>query len=112
MRSRRVILNDSPNSNTSAGTYCGKTAPVPMHDSHSWRNQEVLSGLLPVIRQQAMQLQSQKMRENTQILTDMQDVTSVRRQHPYAGNKHATKGPAKHQHSRQGAIRNAFTNDI
>ena len=38
--------------------------------------QELLSSLLPVIRQQAMQLQSQIMRENTRILTDVQDVTA------------------------------------
>ena len=29
-----------------------------------------------------------------------------RKHYPYAGNKHAAKGPAMHQHSRQGAIRN------
>ena len=73
MRSRRVVLNDPPNSNTrtGTGTYRGKTAPVPMYDLHSWRNP---GG--PVIRQQAMQLQSQIMRENTRILMDVQDVTS------------------------------------
>ena len=38
--------------------------------------QEVLSGILLVIRQQDMQLQSQIMRENTRVLTDVQDVTS------------------------------------
>ena len=38
--------------------------------------QEVLSRLLPVIKQQAMQLQSQMLRENTRILTNVQDVTS------------------------------------
>ena len=41
-RSRRVVLNDNPNrivrTSTGTGTYRGKTAPVPVHNTHSWRN--------------------------------------------------------------------------
>ena len=50
--------------------------PCPCTTRSPGATQEVLSGLLPVIRQQAMQLQSQIMRENTRVLTDVQDVTS------------------------------------
>ena len=50
--------------------------PCPCTTRTPGATQEVLSGLLPVIRQQAMQLQSQIMRENTKVLTDVQDVTS------------------------------------
>ena len=50
--------------------------PCPCMTRTPGATQEVLSGLLPVIRQQAMQLQSQIMRENTWVLTDVQDVTS------------------------------------
>ena len=50
--------------------------PCPCTTSTPGATQEVLSSLLPVIRQQAMQLQSQIMGENTRILTDVQDVTS------------------------------------
>ena len=50
--------------------------PCPCTTRSPGAIQEVLSDLLPVIRQQAMQLQSQIMRENTRVLTDIQDVTS------------------------------------
>ena len=50
--------------------------PCPCTTRNPGATQEVLSGLLPVIRQQAMRLQSQLMRENTRVLTDVQDVTS------------------------------------
>ena len=50
--------------------------PCPCTTRSPGATQEVLSGLLPVIRQQAMQLQSQIMRENTRVLTDVQDVMS------------------------------------
>ena len=53
-----------------------KPPPCPCTTRNPGTTQEVLSGLLPVIRQQAMQLQSQIMRDNTRILTDVQDVTS------------------------------------
>ena len=46
--------------------------PCPCTTRTPDATQEVLSGLLPVIRQQVMQLQSQIMR----VLTDVQDVTS------------------------------------
>ena len=106
MRSRRVILNDSPNSNTRAGTYCGKTAPVPMRDSHSWRNPGGPIG--PPAGDKVAGYAAAKP-DNARKYADPHGRAgrNVRRQHPCAGNKHATKGPAKHQHSRQGAIRNA-----
>ena len=50
--------------------------PCPCTTRTPSATQEVLLGLLPVIRQQAMQLQSQITRENTRILTDVQYVTS------------------------------------
>ena len=50
--------------------------PCPCTTRNPGPTQEVLSGLLPVIRQQAMKLQSQIMRENTRVLTEVQDVTS------------------------------------
>ena len=50
--------------------------PCPCTTRSPGATQEVLSGLLPVIRQQAMQLQSQIMRENMRVLTDVQDVTA------------------------------------
>ena len=50
--------------------------PCPCTTRSPGAAQEVLSGLLLVIRQQAMQLQSQIMGENTRVLTDVQDVTS------------------------------------
>ena len=50
--------------------------PCPCTTRDPGATQEVLSGLLLVIRQQAMQLQSQIMRENTRVLMDVQDVTS------------------------------------
>ena len=53
-----------------------RPTPCPCTTRSPGATQEVLSGLLPVIRQQAMQLQSQIMRENTRVLTDVQDVTS------------------------------------
>ena len=87
MRSKRVILHDSPNRNTRAGTYCGKTAPCPCTTRTPGATQEVLSGLLPVIRQQAMQLQSQIMQEKP-AGTHGRPGRNVRCQHPYAGNKY------------------------
>ena len=53
-----------------------KPPPCPCTTRSPGATQEVLLGLLPVIRQQAMQLQSQIMRENTRIITDVQDVKS------------------------------------
>ena len=38
MRSRRVVLNDSPNRNARTGSHRGKTASMPMHDAYTWRN--------------------------------------------------------------------------
>ena len=49
--------------------------PCPCTTRSPGGTQEVLSGLLLVIKQQAMQLQSQLLRENTRVLTDIQDVT-------------------------------------
>ena len=69
VRSRRVVFDNTP--------IVVRPPPCPNCTNHSpGVTQEVLSSLLPVIRQQAMQLQSQIMRENTRILTDVQDVTS------------------------------------
>ena len=50
--------------------------PYPCKTPSPGATQEVLSGLLPVIKQQAMQLQSQLLRENTRVLTDVQGVTA------------------------------------
>ena len=63
-----------------------KALPCPCSRRGSLQggSQEVLSGLLPIIKQQFMQLQSQLIQENTRILTDVQDVTS---DHPY--NQHS-----------------------
>ena len=64
--------------------------PCPCTTLSPGATQEVLSGLLPVIRQQAMQLQSQIMRENTRGV-NRRAGRNVRCQHPYAGHKHAQK---------------------
>ena len=106
MRSRRVILHDSPNSNTRAGTYRGKTAPVPVYDWHSWRNPGGPIG--PPSGDKAAGYAAAKS-DNARKHADPNGRAgrNVRRQHPYAGHKHATKDPAKYQHPRQNAIRNA-----
>ena len=57
----------------------------------------VLSGLLPVIKQQAMQLQSQLLLENKG--ADRRPRRNVGRQHPY--NKHAQKEPSN-RHNKAG----------
>ena len=67
--------------------------PCPCTTRNPGATQEVLSGLLPVIRQQAMQLQSQIMRENTRILTDVQDVTSDASIHMPAATSTPIKPP-------------------
>ena len=53
-----------------------KAPPCPCtgRGGHQGGTQELLSGLLPVIKQ-PMQLQTQFLRENTRVLTDVQDVT-------------------------------------
>ena len=61
--------------------------PCPCTTSSPGGTQEVLSGLLPVIKQQAMQLQSQMLRENTRVLTDVQDVTADASIHTTRTNK-------------------------
>ena len=94
MRSRRVILNGSPNSNTRAGTYRGKTAPVPMHDSHSWRNPGGPIGP-PAGDKTASYAAAKPDYAGKHADTHGRAGRNVRRQHPYAGNKHFAKTTAK-----------------
>ena len=106
MRSRRVILNDSPNSNTRAGTYRGKTAPVPMHDSHSWRNPGGPIGS-PAGNKATSYAVAKPDHAGKHTGTYGRPGRNIRRQQPYAGNKYSAKAAAKRQHSQQGTVRNA-----
>ena len=72
----QVIIMTLPTATPAPAPIVVRPPPCPCTTHTPGSTQEVLSGLLPVIRQQAMQLQSQIMRENTRILTDVQDVTS------------------------------------
>ena len=106
MRSRRVILHDSPNRNTRAGTYRGKTAPVPMHDAHSWRNPGGPVGS-PAGDKATSYAVAKPDHAGKHVGTHGRSGRNVRRQHPYAGNKYPAKTTAKRQHSQQGTVRNA-----
>ena len=104
VRSRRVVLDNPPNRN--AGTNRGQATSVPLYDPQSWRNPGGPIG--PPAGDKAAGYAAAKS-DNARKHADPNGRAgrNVRRQHPYAGHKHATKGPAKHQHPRQNAVRNA-----
>ena len=106
MQSRRVILNDSPNRNTRAGTYRGKTAPVPLHDVHSWRNPGGPIGP-PAGNKATGYAIAKPDHAGKHAGTHRRSGRNVRRQHLYAGNKYPAKTTAKCLHPQQGTVRNA-----
>ena len=98
MRSRRVVLNGNPNHNvrtsTSTSTYCGKTAPVPVHKLQSWRNPGGPIGS-PAGHKATGYAVAKSDHAGKHASANGRAGGNVRCQHPYARNKHSTKATAK-----------------
>ena len=103
MRSRRVVLNDSPNRNARTGPYRGKTASMPVHNAYAWRNPGGPIGS-PAGYKTAGYATAKSNNAGKHAGTNGRVGRNVRRQHPYAGKKYPAKTTAKRQQGKQDAV--------